>query len=651
MFKNMRLSVQISTGYGIVLALLVIVSVASYTGLNKAIDGFNEYRLLAQHANLAGRVQANMLIVRLYAKDYILKNNNEAIKHFKERFEVLSELVASENTEITEPELAKKMDLIVGSIKDYEKGFDSVVNYMGQRDEQLKGILEPQGLNMLTSISDIMSSAFADKDPNAAFYAGQVQESLLLARLYVLKYLNSNQAADAKRAQKELDENLLVRVKLLDQNLQNPQRRAMLERFYTARTSYSLALDKINKIIVERNDVIVNELDRIGPIVANAAEEIKISIQKEQDILGPHVKHNNETTILTVIWISFGAILIGFLLAWFLVRLIKKPLGGEPSDMQTIARRIADGDLTIEFSNAENATGVYAAMKDMVAGLNNVIQQVRSGADNLASASQEVSATAQSMSSSTNQQASSVEETSSSMEQMTASINQNTENAKVTDGMAGKAASEAVEGGDAVEQTVTAMKQIAEKISIIDDIAYQTNLLALNAAIEAARAGEHGKGFAVVAAEVRKLAERSQVAAQEIGSVASNSVKLAETAGRLLGQIVPSINKTSDLVQEISAASEEQSSGVGQINSAMGQLNIITQQNASSSEELSATAEEMSAQAQQLQSAISFFKTTAQMTDSSKGFQTPQQPSSSLSRAPVRTADSASLDESEFAKF
>src|SRR5476651_2741097 len=190
---------------------------------------------------------------------------------------------------------------------------------------------------------------------------------------------------------------------------------------------------------------------------------------------------------------------------------------------------------------------------------------------------------------------------------MTASISQNTENAKVTDGIASKAAAEASEGGEAVKSTVAAMQQIAKKISIIDDIAYQTNLLALNAAIEAARAGEHGKGFAVVAAEVRKLAERSQVAAQEIEQVASSSVQLAERAGRLLDEIVPNIRSTSNLVQEITAASEEQSSGVGQINAAVTQLSQTTQQNASSSEELAATAEEMSSQAEQLQQAMSFF--------------------------------------------
>jgi methyl-accepting chemotaxis protein len=236
-----------------------------------------------------------------------------------------------------------------------------------------------------------------------------------------------------------------------------------------------------------------------------------------------------------------------------------------------------------------------------------IISGVRQVADGLSGSAGQVSTTAQSISQSSSEQAASVEETSAAIEEMSASINQNTENAKVTDGMAGKAAKEAVEGGGAVSQTVAAMKQIADRVSIIDDIAYQTNLLALNAAIEAARAGEHGKGFAVVAAEVRKLAERSQVAAQEIGELASSSVIKAETAGKLLEEMLPSIQKTSDLVQEITAASQEQSSGVAQINTAMNQLNHITQQNASASEQLAATAEEMSGQAEVLQQTMSFF--------------------------------------------
>jgi methyl-accepting chemotaxis protein len=284
------------------------------------------------------------------------------------------------------------------------------------------------------------------------------------------------------------------------------------------------------------------------------------------------------------------------------------------NEVADLLAAFADGDLTRRITR--DYSGLFGRLKDSAnttaENLTQVLGEVRLATDALSDAAGQVSATARSMSQVASEQAAGVEETSAQVQGMAKSIGRNSDNAKVTEDMATQASTEATEGGAAVRETVLAMKQIAAKIGIVDDIAYQTNLLALNAAIEAARAGEHGRGFAVVAAEVRKLAERSQIAAREIGGLASESVTTAERAGRLLDEIVPRIQKTSELVQEIAAASMEQSESVVRIEGAMGQLSKATQQNAGAAEQLASTSEELSGQAEQLQQSVGFFRVNDQ---------------------------------------
>ena len=688
MFRNRGLAFKLGAGFALLILFTIVVSSIGYMSLGDVLSRVDK----TDKVNTISKGVTNARMDMLY---FINNKDASKIDSFRKHLGNARDSAQSLKLSLKDPRNVERMENFVAAATAYESGLSRYLESEKAREETLKIVVE--SATALQKVTEELVGRLGEQQKKAAdpgtenagrlanlrIKLADIEQQFLRARIEVLYYLWRGDKTHMDTARSILDK-LIALSRETSTLMATAEDRALMAELIAKAEAYKNRMDGFVQA-ADAQAVVVKDMaataDKAGKIADDA-------VDVQQQTMAAEARVAN----LTSLGVSAAAVLLGILFAVIITRAIlrgvrsaitvaeamshgdldvavvidsRDEIGTLLTAMDRmiaaermaagVAGSLADGDLSVSVVPRSDKDVLLRSMLEMIERLRDVVGEVQSGAENVASGSEEMSASAESLSQGATEQASAVEESSSAMEEMASSISQNADNASQTESIAIKAAGDARESGQAVTQAVAAMKEIAGKISIIEEIARQTDLLALNAAVEAARAGEHGRGFAVVAAEVRKLAERSQAAASEITHLSRSSTSVAERAGELLGKLVPDIQRTADLVQEINAASQEQSTGSSQVNKALQQLDQVIQQNASASEELASTSEELSAQAEQLQASISYFRLDTSMqrpvqlrpkavTASRKGRPTPAKPSAPKASGQKSKAAAMSID-------
>ncbi|SHO56310.1 HAMP domain-containing methyl-accepting chemotaxis protein [Vibrio quintilis] len=654
-FKKMLYS-----GFGALTVLMIFVGIASYNALNHSSQGFTTYRSLARTTNLSGRIQANLLQMRLNVKDYILSSDLRDKADYERHLANTQQFIEAAKHEVKNPQRKESIFKISKLLEEYNQGFSEVVKLKALRNHNVNEVMNVKGPEIEKNLSQVLFTAKEDGDVEVSYIASLGLRHLLLARLYALKFLDTNNQTAVDRVDQELDE-LYESFAELDQQLQEGKRRTLLERVMAGTKVYRQSFNAVVSEVFQRNDIIKSTLDRIGPVAANHIENIKLSVKKEQDTLGPELQQENRTAnhiieLIVVISVA-GSLLIGF----WIVRITFRQLGGDPKEVSDIVKQVSAGDLSVALNADEETEGslyesirmMVAALQkkakltqqiasgdlsqqadivsekdslgyslqEMVTNLTDLLRQVQDSGEQISVGSHQISQASQSLAEGAEDQSQSVERLSASLAELSSQTSVNADSAEEASHLALLAKDAVTEGQEKMHTLVTAMMEIktathsiTDFINTIDEIAEQTNLLALNAAIEAARAGEQGKGFAVVADEVRMLASRSTDAAQETAKLIQmaadktlTGAEIAEHTSESLGTVFEQINSSADLIAQIAQASKEQALGVDEAHQAVAFIEEVTRGNASASVETAAAVDELASQSRMMRDMLQRF--------------------------------------------